>query len=110
MGMRVDGPEVELACQQEDHRYGSAQPGVSAGLSFGGLKQPIQGLQEAVSLAALNPGWNAIKMTADHAGHGLQSCSATSQSYKSARLTASSGLCSDSQSSIGSAQPAALWR
>lgn len=71
MGMRVDGPEVELACQQEDDRSGRAQPTVSAGLSFGGLKKAIQCLQETVGLAALNPGCNAIEVTTDHARHGL---------------------------------------
>ena len=71
MGMRVDGPEVELACQQEDDRSGGAQPAVSAGLPFGCLEQSVQGLQEAVGLAALNPGCNSIEVTADHAGHSL---------------------------------------
>jgi len=41
MGMRVDCPEVEFACQQEDYRSGGSQPGVSASLALQRLNRGL---------------------------------------------------------------------
>ena len=47
----VDGGEVEFAGDEEEDCFHGLQASVSARLSFGGLKQSIDGFDEAIGLA-----------------------------------------------------------
>ena len=47
----VDGGEVEFAGDEEEDCFHGLQAGVSARLSFGGLKQSVDSFDEAVGLA-----------------------------------------------------------
>ena len=40
-------------------------------LSLGSLKQPVDDFQEAVGVARIHPGEDAVEVTADHLGHLL---------------------------------------
>lgn len=58
--MWIEFREIELAGDQEDHRSDRADPAIAARLALGGLKQSIEGFQEAVGLAGLCPGDDAV--------------------------------------------------
>ena len=64
--MRVDGGEVELAGNEEQHGAHGGKAGVAAGFAFGGLEEAIEGLDEAIGLAGLGPSDDAVEMLADH--------------------------------------------
>jgi len=63
--MRVEGGEVEFACdEKQDCPYGF-EASVSARLALGGLKQSVDGFDEAVCLAVLSPSNNAVEVPAN---------------------------------------------
>src|SRR5208282_6377061 len=64
--MGVDRGEVEPSGDEEDHGFHRLEAGVSTRLALGGLKEAVDGFDEAIGLAGLGPGDDAIEMTADH--------------------------------------------
>ncbi len=62
--MRVDCIEIEFASDQEDGLLDGGQACEVAGAAFGGLEQAVDGFQEAVSLAGLYPGRDALQVAA----------------------------------------------
>lgn len=72
--MRVECRDIEPGGKQEEHGANCGEPAIAARLALGRLKQPIEGLQEAVGLARLCPDEDAFHVAADQAGnllHGL---------------------------------------
>src|ERR1700757_5500047 len=72
--MRIEGREVELACDQEQYGSHGFEAGISARLALGSLKQAVDGFNEAIGLARLGPRDDAVEMTKDNACdvlHGL---------------------------------------
>src|SRR5882757_3478193 len=72
--MWVEGREIELAGDEEQHGSHGFEAGVPARLALGSLKQAVDGFNKAISLARLGPGDDAVEMTKDHACdvlHGL---------------------------------------
>ena len=69
--MGVDGGKVELSSDEEDNGSHGLEASVSARLSLGGLEQSVDGFDEAVGLAGLGPGDDAIEMLTDHDGDRL---------------------------------------
>src|SRR6516225_9475956 len=65
--MRIECGEVELACDEEQHRAHCFEAGVSPRLALGGLKQTVDSLNESVGLARLGPRDDAVEMTTDQA-------------------------------------------
>jgi len=63
--MWIEFREIEFAGEQEDHGADGAQSAVTTRLAPGGLKQAIQGLQEAVGLTGLCPSDDALEVPAD---------------------------------------------
>ncbi|OTP78522.1 hypothetical protein PAMC26510_07400 [Caballeronia sordidicola] len=57
--MRVERGEVEFSGDQEQDRTHGFEANVSVCFAFGGLKQAVDSLDEAVGLARLSPGNNA---------------------------------------------------
>ena len=66
--MRVDPGEVELSRNEEEHGTHGREAGVAARLALGGLEETVQGFDEAVGLAGLGPGNDAVEVKADHSG------------------------------------------
>src|SRR6266852_2939966 len=66
--MGVERGEVELAGDEEEIGPHGREAGVASGLAFGGLEEPVEGLDEAVGLAGLGPSDDAVEMRADHPG------------------------------------------
>lgn len=62
-----EGREVELSGDEEQHGSRGFEAGVCPGLALGSLKQAVDGVNEAVGLARLGPGDDAVEMTTDHA-------------------------------------------
>ena len=58
--MRVDRLEVETTGDQEDDRPDRGNASETACTSLGGLEQTVDGLQEAVGLAGLEPVRNFV--------------------------------------------------
>src|ERR1700730_7683934 len=72
--MWVEGREVELAGDEEQHGSHGFEAGVSPRLALGSLKQTVDSFNEAIGLARLGPRDDAVEMTKDHACdvlHGL---------------------------------------
>src|ERR1700686_5706213 len=72
--MWVEGREIELAGDEEQHGSHGFEAGVPARLALGSLKQAVDGFNEAIGLARLGPRDDAVEMTKDHACdvlHGL---------------------------------------
>src|SRR5471030_751055 len=69
--MRVEGGEVEFACDEKQDRSHGFEASVSACLALGGLKQSVDGFDEAVRLAGLGPGDDAVKVSANQSHHVL---------------------------------------
>jgi hypothetical protein len=67
-GVRVDGGEVELAGDEEEHGAHGGKASVAAGFAFGGLEEAVEGLDEAIGLTGLGSGNDAVEVSADHAG------------------------------------------
>jgi len=67
--MWIDSGEVELACEQENHRSDGLEVSIALCPEFGRLEKAIEGLQEAVGLPRSCPRNDAIEMFPDHAGH-----------------------------------------
>src|SRR5680860_1845248 len=63
--MRINCVEVEFACDQEDDRLNSGQACEAAGAPLSGLEQAVDSFQEAIGLAGLRPGYDALQMSAD---------------------------------------------
>ncbi len=63
--MRVECGEVEFACDEKQDRSHGFEASVSARLALGGLKQSVDGFDEAVGLAALGPGDDAVEVSAN---------------------------------------------
>src|SRR5215469_7600935 len=70
-GVGVDGGEVELAGNEEQHGAHCGKTGVAAGFAFGRLEEAVKGLDEAIGLTGLGPGDNTVEMATDHAGDVL---------------------------------------
>src|ERR1700758_5382641 len=66
--MGVDRGEVEPSSDEEDHGFHRLEASVSTRLALGGLKEAVDGFDEAIGLAGLGPGDDAVEMTADHDG------------------------------------------
>jgi len=69
--MWMDGAEIEFAGGQEDDGAEGGEAGVSARLALGGLEQAVDGFEEAIGLAGLGPGDDAVEMRTDHPGPPL---------------------------------------
>ena len=69
--MWIDAAKVDFPCNQEDHRANRREAAIAPGFSFGGLKQAIQGFDEAIGLAGAGPGHNAIQMFSNHFSYHL---------------------------------------
>src|ERR1700751_2475449 len=72
--MGVDCGEVEPSGYEEDHGFHRLEAGVSTRLALGGLKEAVNGFDEAIGLTGLGPSGDAIEMSADHDGdvlHGV---------------------------------------
>src|SRR5258707_8688185 len=65
--MWVEGREIELAGDEEQHGSHGFEAGVSPRLALGRLKQAVDGFNEAIGLARLGPGDDTVEMTKDHA-------------------------------------------
>ena len=66
--MRVDRCEVELAGDQEDDGPDGVEAGEAAGSTLGGLEQAIERFEEAIGLAGLRPGHDALELATHHGG------------------------------------------
>src|ERR1041385_4915753 len=71
MGMRVELREVEFSCKEEDDGTDRGESSVAAGLTFGGLKEPVQSFKEAIGLPGARPSDDALDVAADHLRHFL---------------------------------------
>ncbi len=60
--MRVEAGEVELAGNEKEDRAHCREARVTASLSLGRLKQAVDGFNEAVGLAGLSPGDDAVEV------------------------------------------------
>ncbi len=60
--MRVDPGEVELSRNEEEHGAHGREAGVAACLALGGLEETVQGFDEAIGLAGLGPGNDAVEV------------------------------------------------
>jgi hypothetical protein len=72
--MGVDRGEVEPSGDEQDHGFHRLEAGVSTRLALGGLKEAVNGFDEAIGLTGLGPSGDAIEMSADHDGdvlHGV---------------------------------------
>src|ERR1700687_6125655 len=69
--MRVKGREIEFAGDEEEDGAHGFEASVSACLALGGLKQTVDGVNEAVCLAGLGPGDDAIEVPANQSRHVL---------------------------------------
>jgi hypothetical protein len=72
--MGVDRGEVEPSSDEEDHGFHRLEASVSTRLALGGLKEAVNGFDEAIGLTGLGPSGDAIEMSADHDGdvlHGV---------------------------------------
>ena len=69
--MWVDVAEIKFPGKQEDDSADGGEVAVSTCLALGGLEQAVDGFEEAVGLAGLSPGDDAIEMSADHLCHDL---------------------------------------
>ena len=67
-GMRVARVEVELACDQDDDGLDGGQSGEATSAALGGLKQAVDGLQEAIGLTGVRPRDDAIDVAAHKRG------------------------------------------
>jgi len=65
--MRVDSGEVEFADDEEEHGSRGYESGMPACFAFSGLKQAVDCFEEAIGLAGLRPGDDAVEVIADHA-------------------------------------------
>ncbi len=65
--MRIEGREVELAGDKEQHGSHSSEADASARLALGSLKQAVDRFNEVIGLARLGPGDDAVEMAKDHA-------------------------------------------
>jgi hypothetical protein len=63
--------EVEFSRDQEEDGAHGLESGVAAGLAFGGLEEAVEGFDEAVGLAGLRLGDDAVEVLADHPGDVL---------------------------------------
>ena len=70
--MRVDHCEVELAGDQEDDGSDSGEAGEAASAALGGLKQAVERFEEAVGLAGLGPGDDALEVDTSGNWRGCQ--------------------------------------
>src|SRR5215469_4612846 len=66
--MRVDGSEVKLAGNEEDDGADGRESDEPASAALGGLEQSVERFKEAVGLARLRPGDDALEVIADHGG------------------------------------------
>ena len=66
--MRVEAGEIEFAGDEKEHSAHGSEARVAASLALGGLKQTVDGLDEAVGLAGLGPADDAVEVLADHSG------------------------------------------
>ena len=64
--MRVDPGEVEFSRDEEEDGSHGGKARIAPGLAFGGLEEAVEGLDEAVGLACLCPGDDALEVLADH--------------------------------------------
>src|SRR6202167_1341328 len=69
--MRVEAGEIELAGDEKEDGAHRREARVTASLALGSLKQAVDGLDEAVGLAGLSPGDDAIEVPANHSRHVL---------------------------------------
>lgn len=60
--------EIEFSRDEKNHRTHGGAAGIAARLAFGGLKQTVEGLEEAIGLPSLSPSHDAIEVVADHSG------------------------------------------
>ena len=63
--MLIKACEVEFSRDEEQDRTHGFEASVSACFAFGGLKQAVDSLDEAVGLARLSPGNNAVEVSAN---------------------------------------------
>jgi hypothetical protein len=63
--MLIKACEVEFSGDEEQDRTHGFEASVSACFPFGGLKQAVDSLDEAVGLARLSPGNNAVEVSAN---------------------------------------------
>ena len=61
--------EVELAGDQEDHGLDRVDASEASGATLGGLEQAIESVEEAIGLAGVRPGHDALKVTSHEGGH-----------------------------------------
>src|SRR5258708_36170765 len=61
--MWVEGREIELAGDEEQHGSHGCEAGVPARLALGSLKQAVDRFNEAVGLARLGPGDDAVEVS-----------------------------------------------
>jgi hypothetical protein len=66
--MGIDRGKVELPSDEEENGSHGLEASVSARPSLGGLEQSVDGFDEAVGLAGLGPGDDAIEMLTYHGG------------------------------------------
>jgi len=70
----VDAGEVAFSGNEEQHCAHGFEEGAAAGLAFGGLEEAAQGLDEAVGLAGLGPGDDAVEVLADQTTKSTSWC------------------------------------
>src|SRR5471032_954897 len=63
--MLIKACEVEFSRDKEQDRTHGFEASVSACFAFGSLKQAVDSLDEAVGLAHLSPGNNAVEVSAN---------------------------------------------
>ena len=63
--MRVDLAEIEFAGEQEDDGADGGEAAIATRLALSCLEQAVDGFEEAVGLARLSPGNDAVEMRAD---------------------------------------------
>ncbi len=64
--MRVKPLKIELASDEKYHCAHGVNAGVATRLTFGRLKQTIEGFEETVGLPSLCPSHDAVEMAANH--------------------------------------------
>src|SRR3954462_9044918 len=63
--MRVEAGEIKFAGDEKEHGAHGSEARVAASLALGSLKQTVDGLDEAVGLAGLRPGNDAVEVPAN---------------------------------------------
>ena len=67
--MRVEAGEIELASDEEQDGAHRREAHITAGLTLGGLKQTVDGLDETVGLADLSPGDDTVEVPTNPTYH-----------------------------------------